>query len=470
MQGTREMSFTMGRVSLVLIGLAGQAVQHSFGQVQHQDSTREVKALASALLAQYPGAAFNAPGFGARTKSSSDQSRAHGAPNMASDFEPPFWAPGLKKRAFERIPGPVREPWVPSWLDEDEQRERRLEEAVKWRPEYIPEPWIGPATDDDERAKIWDEHDRVLAAQAAAPCPSWVTDWLREAGKAESEIPTTVGECMPYVGKILPGQRIIFKPPPWAEGLTKREFEQIPEPAREPWIPSWADEEEKAERRLEAAEKWRPDYIPEPWALGDFDERKRIMDRHKLVLQAQRDGPPPDWVIDYLKEHGKPLPTTVGEIMDTPAPVPEPWKPSWVDDDEEEEETKPEPAPEPEPVAVTAAPVAAAPAASSSSTTSSTTSITTTVPTVSSTTISTTSTATSISATSKEGSTSTEASMEPNMQAPASLSQKFEEGPPKPSESAGAGEDGTTTSPACRVIQNFHILTFFIALSLCRDC
>mmetsp|Transcript_9471 Transcript_9471/g.16516 ORF Transcript_9471/g.16516 Transcript_9471/m.16516 type:complete len:728 (-) Transcript_9471:56-2239(-) len=142
-----------------------------------------------------------------------------------------------------------------------------------------------------------------------------------------------------------------------------------------------------------------------------------------------------------------------------PAPTPAP-----------ESEPEPEPAPEPEPVAVTAAPVAAAPAASSSSTTSSTTSITTTVPTVSSTTISTTSTATSISATSKEGSTSTEASMEPNMQAPASLSQKFEEGPPKPSESAGAGEDGTTTSPACRVIQNFHILTFFIALSLCRDC
>jgi len=354
MQGTREMSFTMGRVSLALICLAGQAVQHSFAQVQEQESARAMKAFASALLARYPGSAFNAPGFGARFpvkdgSPSIDQSRAHGAPNMASDFEPPFWAPGLKKRAFERIPGPVREPWIPSWLDEDEQRERRTEEAVKWRPEYIPEPWIGPATDDDERAKIWDEHDRVLAAQAAAPCPSWVTDWLREAGKPESEIPTTVGECMPYVGKILPGQRIIFKPPPWAEGLTKREFEQIPEPAREPWIPSWADEEEKAERRLEAAEKWRPDYIPEPWSIGDFDERARIMDRHKLVLQAQRDAPPPDWVTDYLKEHGKPLPTTVGEIMDTPAPVPEPWKPSWIDDDEEEDEPKPEPAPAPAP-------------------------------------------------------------------------------------------------------------------------
>mmetsp|Transcript_75317 Transcript_75317/g.133314 ORF Transcript_75317/g.133314 Transcript_75317/m.133314 type:complete len:427 (+) Transcript_75317:56-1336(+) len=349
----------MGRISLVLICLAGAAVPHSRAQAPHQprddeESTQQLNALMSVLLSREPEAAFSAPGLGVRSpvkdrNPSLAQSRVHGEPEMA-DFEPPFWAPGLSKRAFERIPGPVREPWVPSWLDEDEQRERRLEEAVKWRPEYIPEPWIGPATQDDERAKIWDEHDRVLAAQAAAPCPSWVANWLREAGKPESEIPTCVGECMPYVGKILPGQRIIFKPPPWAEGLTKRMFEMIPEPAREPWIPSWADDEEKAERRLEAAEKWRPDYIPEPWLItGDMDERKRIMDDYKRVLQAQRDAPPPGWVVDYLKEHGKPLPTTVGEIMDTPAPVPEPWKPSWVDDDEDEPEPSPAPAPAPDP-------------------------------------------------------------------------------------------------------------------------
>lgn len=354
----------MGRFSLVLICLAGPAVQHSLGQVQRQGNPQQKSALVSLLQSRDPAAAFSTPSLGTRSLAkdgnpSTAQSRVH-SPEMQSGWEPPFWAPGLNKRAFERIPGPVREPWIPSWLDDEEKAERRLEEAVKWRPEYIPDPWIGPATPDDERAKIWDEHDRVLAAQAAAPCPAWVTDWIREAGKPETEVPTVVGECMPYVGKILPGQRIVFVPPPWAEGLTKRMFEQIPEPAREPWIPSWADEEEQAERRLEAAEKWRPDYIPEPWvgAIADDEERKKIMDDHQRVLDAQRAGPPPDWVIDYLKEHGKPLPATVGEIMDTPAPVPEPWKPSWIDDDEEDEPA-PKPAPEPAPAPAPVTPSAA---------------------------------------------------------------------------------------------------------------
>jgi len=345
-------------------------VQHSLGVLQDQDgvsasrevraseeSTEQVKALASVLLGHDPAAAFSVPGHGARLPAkdgnpSTAQVRAHGEPNMAADFEPPFWAPGLTRRAFERIPGIVREPWIPSWLDEEEKAERRLEEAVKWRPEYIPEPWIGPLAEDDERAKIWDEHERVLAAQAAAPCPSWVTDWLREAGKPEAEVPTTVGECMPLVGKILPGQRIIFKPPPWAEGCTKRMFEQIPHPwgTPEPWIPSWLDEEEQAERRLESAEKWRPEYIPEPWlgAIWEDEERVKVMEDHKRVLEAQRAAPPPEWVLDWLKEAGKPLPATVGEIMDTPAPVPEPWKPSWIEDDDEDE-PKPEPAPAPAP-------------------------------------------------------------------------------------------------------------------------